>query len=749
MDMKHFIVLTLMVTLPLAAVAEKVTKTRAGYPENTQDYVTDTLRNGFYYLDYFHCDMFVDGLAYNIVSKEDRTVELTNLSPSEMWGDRWIYWMDTMHIPEKVTWRDTVYTVVGIGRGALQYSEINHLEMPTTITTIKQFTFNACGGLKELRLPAHITRYEDYAFSGAVMDVLEFPESVEFMGKGLFTELFPGAEGAKIGKLILPKNLEILPANMFYVAQIGDLTIPASVKGAEMGVTSDRTFIRVLRMEHKDPPSGILKCDTLIVPDGCKAEYLKHFSPGTSFKVICETSEYTKMNGLFENDGVLYRIPSQYGDTVVAVKAYNEEVFIPATTEYGGHKYSVVEVALSQEEPIRSLVIDEGIRRLGVVSNPRGLSALEELVLPGSIKEIPTNYFRTCSNLEDVDLSEGIEVIGYNAFEDAKLSVLYIPASVKRINGPLCCVRGDDQSALERIIVDSGNKFYHSGSEQQAIVETATGRLIQGGSDCLIPMDVKVIGTGTFCQKELSYWNRGSGFAYPATDIILPEGIEEIEMRAFCLDSIGTLHIPVSLKNIGNAFETSSIRSIVLEDGTGTSCLGFYGIPTSILEISRFPRDPVLHMESVYCGRNTSPFFLNSLIPKVGVRTITSIVCDTLTIGPMIRELSEVSNDIIFHTINSMITDPDKVVPHFTQNIYLQATLFVPQGTKQKYRSAEGWKNFANIIEFGETAIVGINYSSPRESKLYSLDGRQLKSPQKGINIIHQSDGTTKKVLMK
>lgn len=88
--MKTFIVLSLMTILPFIAGAETVTMTRAGYPDHTQDFVTDILPNGFYYLDYFNCDMFVDRLAYKIVSKEDRTVELTSLRAAEMWGDRWM-----------------------------------------------------------------------------------------------------------------------------------------------------------------------------------------------------------------------------------------------------------------------------------------------------------------------------------------------------------------------------------------------------------------------------------------------------------------------------------------------------------------------------------------------------------------------------------------------------------------------------------------------------------------------------------
>ena len=289
-----------LLCLSLVTNAENGMKTRYGYPDQTQDFVTDTLPNGQYYLDYFYCDMFVGRLGYKIVSKEDRTVELSCLRTAEMWGDRWIYKMDTMHIPETVTWNDTTYTVVGIGYGALMYAEVNHIEIPKSITTIKQFAFNACEGLKELKLPDNVKRYEYGAFSGVTLDLLEFPESIDSIGTHTFGELYPGANGARIEKLVLPRNLEWLTDCMFHTAEIGEMTLPESVKGVGWNTTSDRTHIRVLRIEHKDPPAWLLKCDTLIVPDGCREKYVREFkyltTPNPRFLAIKEESQWTGIN---------------------------------------------------------------------------------------------------------------------------------------------------------------------------------------------------------------------------------------------------------------------------------------------------------------------------------------------------------------------------------------------------------------------------------------------------------------------
>lgn len=75
---------SLLFVFPLMAVADGIHETRGFVMSQTQDNVKDTLPNKFYYLDYFKCDMFVNKMAFKIISKVDRTVELTNLNPSYM-----------------------------------------------------------------------------------------------------------------------------------------------------------------------------------------------------------------------------------------------------------------------------------------------------------------------------------------------------------------------------------------------------------------------------------------------------------------------------------------------------------------------------------------------------------------------------------------------------------------------------------------------------------------------------------------
>ena len=85
----------------------------------------------------------------------------------------------------------------------------------------------------------------------------------------------------------------------------------------------------------------------------------------------------------------------------------------------------------------------------------------------------------------------------------------------------------------------------------------------------------------------------------------------------------------------------------------------------------------------------------------------------------------------------------------FPSRVYSNATLYVPYGTKDKYLAADGWNNFG-IVEMDEvTAIESVVANTPTAvfGKIYSIDGKQFSQPQKGLNLIRMSDGTTKKMV--
>ena len=84
---------------------------------------------------------------------------------------------------------------------------------------------------------------------------------------------------------------------------------------------------------------------------------------------------------------------------------------------------------------------ETGLTELSIPSNYTSIgiyafcdSSLTKVTIPGSIKVIPSSAFARCEDLRIVELSEGLEVIGRNAFYGS-IDNLTIPSSVVRIEG--------------------------------------------------------------------------------------------------------------------------------------------------------------------------------------------------------------------------------------------------------------------------------------------------------------------------
>lgn len=80
----------------------------------------------------------------------------------------------------------------------------------------------------------------------------------------------------------------------------------------------------------------------------------------------------------------------------------------------------------------------------------------------------------------------------------------------------------------------------------------------------------------------------------------------------------------------------------------------------------------------------------------------------------------------------------------------MNASFYVPTGTKEVYKARDGWKYFVWIEERDYTNVVSPTQSAePCKSFLYTIDGKRTDKYSKGIRIVKFNNGATKKVLMK
>ena len=170
----------------------------------------------------------------------------------------------------------------------------------------------------------------------------------------------------------------------------------------------------------------------------------------------------------------------------------------------------------------------------------KGCLWMESFTIPEGITEIGSLSFADCANLQQVSLPTTLETIDELAFFNCTaLRHVFIPRNVNTIAAAppfVGCL------FLDSITVDPENKTYDSRNGCNAIIETATDKLIAGCTYTQIPNSVKEIGASAF-----------SGLFLP-TQIVLPEGIKAIGEQAFAgCKSLERIFIPKSVEELGPA----------------------------------------------------------------------------------------------------------------------------------------------------------------------------------------------------
>lgn len=161
---------------------------------------------------------------------------------------------------------------------------------------------------------------------------------------------------------------------------------------------------------------------------------------------------------------------------------------------------------------IESIIIPAGVTSIG--RDAFAGTKIESIIIPEGVTSIGQGAFYRCSNLESISIpSTVVSIEGCNGgyFNVIQSDGLFV-----------CC------SSLTSIVISPDNPIYDSRDNCNAIIETATNKLLIGCKNTIIPNTVEVIGYAALGGDPYSDFFSD----FPDT-VIIPDSVKEIDGYAF------------------------------------------------------------------------------------------------------------------------------------------------------------------------------------------------------------------------
>ncbi|MBR5892282.1 MAG: leucine-rich repeat domain-containing protein [Bacteroidaceae bacterium] len=340
-------------------------------------------------------DFEIDGIYYNILSLEEKTVEVT------FEGDRPLgEYRGNVRIPASVTYKGRTYSVTTIGDNAFSncFMDLTGIEIPNSVTTIGNDAFSGCSSLTSITIPNSVTTIGSNAFSSC----------------------------SSLTGIEIPNSVTTIVSNAF--SSCSSLT---SISVAAGNTTYD----------SRDNCNAIIETATNTLIAGCKNTVIPSsvttigsdaFRGSGLTSIEIPNSVTTIGNSAFSSCRSLTSIEIPNSVTTIGKSAFSSCTSL-TNIEIPNSVTTIGDYAFNYCTSLTNIEIPNSITTIGN-SAFTYCSSLTSVKIPNSVTTIGESAFKYCEGLTSIEIPNSVTTIGNSAFYECwSLTSITIPSSVTTI----------------------------------------------------------------------------------------------------------------------------------------------------------------------------------------------------------------------------------------------------------------------------------------------------------------------------
>lgn len=589
--------------------------------------------------------------------------------------------------------------VTSIGDGAFFDCEnLIGVNIPNSVTSIRWNTFFNCINLTSITIPNNVTNIESHAFFGCESLVeINIPNSVTSIGYGTFDHT-PWLNNQPDGLVYVGKVLLCYKGTM---PENASINIAKGTAGVASGAFSDYNNLKEITIPNSvtNIGDGVFSgCDGLI-----------------AIHVDESNASYSSLSGVLYDKNKTELIHCPYGATSIVIPGSIRSV------ESFSHYHNLISVTIS-----------EGVDSIGEGAF-EDCRSLTSITIPHSVTYIGYEVFYDCINLTEAFIGRGVTTIESILFYGCnKLIAIHVDeanASFSSLDGVL--YNKDKTKLIECPSSVTSITIPNSVTSIGEGAFAACGNLTQ----ITIPNGITSIGGWAFDDTP---WlnNQPDGLVYAGkmllcykgdmpenTSISIAEETIGVADRAFenCIN-LTSITIPNSVTSIGkDAFEfCKNLTSILIPNSVTSIGKGAFSYCNSLTSIT-IPNNVTSIERALFWGcSNLVEIIIPSNVTNIGDGAFAN--CTSLTEITLPSSVTNIGEEVFYYCSNlkslySLNTTPPACDANAFERFDASAcTLYVPKGSKGKYETAEGWREFTNIVE------IQLSHIDNPERNLFDFD---------------------------